>query len=201
MSDAMNKIQESVGIIIGATVLYVAPKVEEYLKKRKKRSSFIDTLKINSSVREELKSLKRTLKASRVSIMDYHNGTTTYTGLPFNFISMSHECMSDDIPSIQKDIQFVPIAPFVNTLLTLESNKGGYIRVTDNDADVSMSLFNKAYGIKTCYMFKLGPNLIDGVLSIDWTDKSPVLTMEEKRHAQATALKIQLLLSKVRKHR
>jgi hypothetical protein len=200
MTDLSSKALENIGVIIGGCIIYVAPKIETYFKKKKKGSNFISNLKVSEQISKELDHILVKYGASRVSVIEYHNGTSSYAGIPFNFASMSYEAHDPNIYPMLGEFQAVPISPMVNMLLTLNNSTAGYIRTTDQDSDKDMNIIQKVYGTICSYNFKMGVNISEGVLSISWNNKLANLTQDDIDDIKVSIYRIRSLTSKIKKH-
>jgi hypothetical protein len=200
MIDISEKALENIGVIIGGIIIYVAPKIESFLKKRVKRSSFVSNLEVAKDIAQELDHLVVKLDASRVCIIDYHNGTSNYAGIPFNFASMSYEARDPNVYPILPTFQSVPISPMVKMLLSLNESKDGYVKTTDSGPDQDLNILHKVHGTQCSYNFKIGPNLVDGVLSINWNTRHADLDKSEVDDVKVSIYRIKALLEKIKKH-
>ena len=200
MIDISEKALENIGVIIGGIIIYVAPKIESFLKKRVKRSSFVSNLEVAKDIAQELDHLVVKLDASRVCIIDYHNGTSNYAGIPFNFASMSYEARDPNVYPILPTFQSVPISPMVKMLLSLNESKDGYVKTTDSGPDQDLNILHKVHGTQCSYNFKIGPNLVDGVLSINWNTRHADLDKSEVDDVKVSIYRIKALLDKIKKH-
>lgn len=200
MIDISEKALENIGIIIGGVIIYVAPKIESFLKKKVKRSSFVSNLEVAKDIAQELDHLVIKLDASRVCIIDYHNGTSNYAGIPFNFASMSYEARDPNVYPILPTFQSVPISPMVKMLLSLNESKEGYVKTTDSGPDQDLNILHKVYGTQCSYNFKIGTNLVDGVLSINWNTRHADLDKSEIDEVKVSIYRIKALLEKIKKH-
>ena len=200
MIDISEKALENIGVIIGGIIIYVAPKIESFLKKRVKRSSFVSNLEVAKDIAQELDHLVVKLDASRVCIIDYHNGTSNYAGIPFNFASMSYEARDPNVYPILPTFQSVPISPMVKMLLSLNESKDGYVKTTDSGPDQDLNILQKVHGTQCSYNFKIGPNLVDGVLSINWNTRHADLDKSEVDDVKVSIYRIKALLEKIKKH-
>lgn len=200
MIDISSKALENIGVIIGGIIIYVAPKIESFFKKRRKSSTFVSNLEVAGEINKELDHIVVRLDASRVCVVDYHNGTSNYAGIPFNFVSMSYEAHDPNISPILSKFQSVPISPMVNMLLRLNSSSTGYVKTTDADSDQDLNILHKVYGTICSYNFKIGPSLVDGVLSINWNSENVDLSQEEIDDIKVSIYRISSLISKIKKH-
>ena len=200
MIDFSEKALENIGVIIGGFIIYVAPKIESYLKKRKKSSHFSSNLEVSQEILKELDHIVVRLDASRVCIIDYHNGTSNYAGVPFNFASMSYEAHDPNVSPILSKFQCVPISPLVNMLLKLNTSSEGYIKSTNSDQDHDLSILHRVHGTVCSYNFKIGPSLVDGVLSINWNNSEVNLQPDEIDDIMVSIYRIKALISKIKKH-
>jgi len=200
MIDISQKALENIGVIIGGIIIYVAPKIESFLKKRVKKSSFVSNLEVAKDIAQELDHLVVKLDASRVCIIDYHNGTSNYSGIPFNFASMSYEARDPNVYPILPTFQSVPISPMVKMLLSLNESKNGYVKTTDSGPDQDLNILHKVHGTQCSYNFKIGPNLVDGVLSINWNTRHADLDKSEIEDVKVSIYRVKALLEKIKKH-
>jgi hypothetical protein len=200
MIDISQKALENIGVIIGGIIIYVAPKIESFLKKRVKKSSFVSNLEVAKDIAQELDHLVVKLDASRVCIIDYHNGTSNYSGIPFNFASMSYEARNPNVYPILPTFQSVPISPMVKMLLSLNESKDGYVKTTDSGPDQDLNILHKVHGTQCSYNFKIGPNLVDGVLSINWNTRHADLDKSEVEDVKVSIYRVKALLEKIKKH-
>lgn len=191
---------KNIGIIIGASIVYLAPKIEKWYKLKNKKGSFAETLEISVRIQKELDFLCARLSSSRIAILDYHNGTSTYSGLPFNFCSMSYEALDVTTKSIINDFQGIPINPIVNMLLELEKSPVGFVSVTDVDSDRDIAITQRTYGVKTAYNFKISSSVTDGVLSIVWVDDYTKLSDYQLEEIYVSLRKIDSERKKIKKH-
>lgn len=200
MIDLSSKALENIGVIIGGCIIYVAPKIETFLKKKKKGSNFVSNLKVAEQISKELDHVLVKVGASRVSVIEYHNGTSSYAGIPFNFASMSYEAHDPNIYPMVNEFQAIPISPMVNMLLELNKSSDGYIRTTNQDQDKDMNILQRVYGTICSYNFKMGLSISEGVLSISWNNKMVNLSQEDIDDIKVSIYRIRSLTAKIKKH-
>ena len=196
----MEEILKNSGIIIGAIIVYLAPKVEQYLKNRSKKKCFVDNISIDCDINRELLYFVNTYKACRACIIDYSNGSSNYAGLPFNHFTMTYEEVSINTPRVKDSLQKIPLSSVASMLLALEKSSDGYIKATDVDDNEKTTITHRSFGIKTTYNFKIGNSLIDGVVAIAWDDNYEDLDPSKIIDIKARIARIMALRNSIKKH-
>lgn len=69
-----------------------------------------------------LETFRRDIHASRVSVLEFHNGSQTFSGMPFGKVSTTHEATAYGIPPEINNLQNVPIREFITILPNLINN-------------------------------------------------------------------------------
>jgi hypothetical protein len=113
---------------------------------------------------------------------------------------MSYEARDPNVYPILPTFQSVPISPMVKMLLSLNESKDGYVKTTDSGPDQDLNILHKVHGTQCSYNFKIGPNLVDGVLSINWNTRHADLDKSEVDDVKVSIYRIKALLEKIKKH-
>lgn len=198
MSELATEVIKSFGILIGGAIVYYAPKFNEWLSKRKVKSKFQDTILIQNEINHILDELRVKYDATRVNIMDYHNGKSSVMGVPFNYVTMTAESTDSLTAPLISKIQSMPIAPAIPLLVRLMEEKTGWIHTTDEDANEQIAILQKVYGCKGSYTFMLNDSIACGTLVISYSADYDYLTSKEILDIKAAALKLHLLRSKIK---
>ncbi len=196
------QIYENLGIIIGATIATIIPYLTAYIKKFKTKSFFKNSIKNREKINIILSELRTFLDADRVSLIEYHNGDKSLSGVPFKYASMTYENTNNRTKELIFSFQKVPISPILPMLRGLLESKHGYVKVdTTKKSSGSNELVNRThnyYGVTTAFNFKIGSSLEEGVLSIIWTDSSVELDAEEIEFVRIKLLEIRDILNKLK---
>jgi len=200
MTDGQIEILKAIGMVIGGAIIYIAPKVEKYFSKRGFRSSFGKSIELSNQIIKILDEVRITLNASRVNIMDYHNGKNSYNGIPFQYVTMFAESCNTLVAPVIGQIQSIPINPAIPVLLKVDKSANGYIRSTDEDEDEAIAILQKSFGCMTSYTFKMGEEIVDGSLVISWHNDYETLKPAEIIYIKSCILRINTIRKQIKKH-
>jgi len=195
----MEKIYEAIGTIIGTLVLFILSKkpLATWLE-RKRINKFRKGIDKTEKINQVLSEIKSRYGFNMVSIIDYHNGTTTFGGFSLKYGSMSFETCDDITKGIITEFQNIPCSLVSDMLVDLERNPDGYVIVTtqENSYSESVDITQTMYGVERAYNFRIGNSLINGCVSCVYTNseyKKIKITEEDIQWIKAQILKIQLL--------
>ena len=168
--------------------------------KKYKASKNINNFRKHLNIDEEIKLILRELRAKfgfhRVSIQDFHNGTSSFSGFSFKNTSMRYEDCDSNTKSIIKEYQNIPCSIINDMLIRLEKSSLGYIVATD-DINYTLNedtvITHKMYGITQAYNFRIGNSLIYGALTLSLTNGRITLSEEDILDIKAAIQKIFLL--------
>lgn len=192
-----SKITENIGLLLSVILIQVTPKIIEYFKKQRRNDNFSYTLDLKKEIQHEIDELRATIGANRISILEYHNGVQSLSGMPFDYVSMTYESTDNITKDIIMDFQRIPISTVVPIIQKLDK-EDIFIRTTDNDSDEKIAVINKSFGQKTNYVFKLNNSLKHGVLKIVWSKEYVDLSNEQLFHIRTGIFKINLLMDKLK---
>lgn len=195
----MEQLAQAFGYALGAAILLVGKNlfdlVFKYIKQKKINTIFKRSINTSAIINEELSIIRDKFGFSRVSLIDYHNGTENFKGLSFKNVSMRNEVVDIKTSRMIGEFQNIPCSIVADMLVKLEESKKGYVVVGD-DGDDQTSITHRMYGVKQSYNFKLGKTLVDGVVSCAFTDNKYDLTQDEIIEIKAIVQKIYLLRNK-----
>ena len=134
---------------------------DEWAKFHKpKKHDYIPQLKMDADITQHLRTIKHDLQASRVLIVQLHNGEYSLARVPFLKYSCSHEQLARDVSSVMLHLEKVQASMFAS--LNMRLMEGENICFPDlNEAvekDPSLNTlgqFLSAHGTKSIYFFPL----------------------------------------------
>ena len=195
----MENLLDSMAYLLGATVLILCKAVFDYIvkiiKKRDIGGIFHRSMKQAVLINQELASLRDKYEFNRASLIDYHNGVSSFQGVSFKNASMRNEMTDINTKSIIKDFQNIPCAILATMLIELENSPEGY-SVTTDDMDNETAITYRMYGIKKAYNFKVGKNLTEGVVSLLLNEDNVNLTPEDIKDIKGYIQRIRLIRGK-----
>lgn len=187
------------GYLIGATILILCKALFDFVIKQIRNKDigglFHKSMKQAVLINQELSSLRDKYEFNRTSLIDYHNGITSFQGVSFKNASMRNEMTDINTKSIIKDFQNIPCAILATMLIELENSPEGY-SVTTDDMDNETAITYRMYGIKKAYNFKVGKNLTEGVVSLLLNEDNVNLTPEDIKDIKGHIQRIRLIRGK-----
>jgi hypothetical protein len=200
----MEQLFSSLGVFVGAVLATITPFIVTYIKnklhKNKEGKYFVQNTEIRSKINEILIEIRALVGANRVSIIEYHNGIVSTSGLPFNYASMTYESTDfvtkESIMSFQK----IPTSPISKLLMSIHNCKNSYLRVGPDYSDNNIVLFNKFYGVETSYIFKISDHIKDGILTVNWVHEDTELDEDEIEQIVLKTKYIQQMMNKMNKY-
>ncbi len=160
----------AIAIIFFASVLYILVKsINRYIEfkfneAQKKtpqqlKKLIAHELNINAPVNELLDTIRLKYEASRVVVMQYHNGGYTNSGSHKSKISMTHEVVGQWVGHIAKDMQDIPSAIFTHAnsrLLAWEDMTIIYNTITgDGNSDEGVVATYRSVWYTSVYAFAI----------------------------------------------
>lgn len=191
---------KAIGFIVGAIIVYLLQKLEKSISKSKKNKAFSPNLDISAKIQLEIEHIRMIADASRATLIDYDNGVENYTGLPFNFASISYESVDTTTMPIIRDFQRVPISPIASLLLELNNSNDRFVRHTDEDPNKSIATYERVYGVTTSYSFRMYDSVKNGVINITWLNGYHQLTEEQLTDIIVCIERIKLFQLKIKKY-
>ena len=190
---------DAMAYLAAATLLILCKAVFDYIvkiiKKRDIGGIFHRSMKQAVLINQELASLRDKYEFNRASLIDYHNGVSSFQGVSFKNASMRNEMTDINTKSIIKDFQNIPCAILATMLIELENSPDGY-SVTTDDMDNETAITYRMYGIKKAYNFKVGKNLTEGVVSLLLNEDNVNLTPEDIKDIKGYIQRIRLIRGK-----
>ena len=190
---------DAMAYLAAATLLILCKAVFDYIvkiiKKRDIGGIFHRSMKQAVLINQELASLRDKYEFNRASLIDYHNGVSSFQGVSFKNASMRNEMTDINTKSIIKDFQNIPCAILATMLIELENSPEGY-SVTTDDMDNETAITYRMYGIKKAYNFKVGKNLTEGVVSLLLNEDNVNLTPEDIKDIKGYIQRIRLIRGK-----
>ena len=190
---------DAMAYLAAATLLILCKAVFDYIvkiiKKRDIGGIFHRSMKQAVLINQELASLRDKYEFNRASLIDYHNGVSSFQGVSFKNASRRNEMTDINTKSIIKDFQNIPCAILATMLIELENSPDGY-SVTTDDMDNETAITYRMYGIKKAYNFKVGKNLTEGVVSLLLNEDNVNLTPEDIKDIKGYIQRIRLIRGK-----
>jgi hypothetical protein len=195
-SDAL----QGIGFVIGGTIMATYPSIKKWVYNKKLSSGFNKNLEARSEINKILDEIRIKLGATRVNIMDYHNGKESILGIPFNYVSMFSESCNRLTKPIISEIQQQPIAPIIPILLKLIKSPSGVIFTTDQDKEEQIAIIQQSYGCKSSYTFLLKENIASGTLIISYAEtRNPMINPSTIQWIKSQIIIINNLRHKIKK--
>lgn len=193
----MDKLWEALGAVIAGVILH-SP-IKKWIEKiniKRFRQSVEMTTEVNSIILE----IRSIYGFNRVSIIDYHNGTTSFGGFSFKCATMTFESADTSTRPLISEFRNVPCSIISTMLVNLEKSETGYFLFdATSDKRSESAVTHKMFGVKKAYNFRIGPSLIHGCLSCVVTENSKhdvVLSDQDLLYIRAQCQKILLLRAK-----
>ena len=206
MSEAVKSIVEYLGIILA---IAIASALKNYKEKREAKK--VKEAEEESSrkaienkpiqVRNQLKiddiieniylvELRVKLNASRIHILMYHNGTTSFGGTSFLFFSMLYESVDIGYTPAKPSYQKIPCGEYTKEILQVDEE--GTIYIGSNDPS-KLGTVHRMFGIESAYKIRIADSIVNGTITIAFKD-SRKLTKEELKIVEEYNVKIKTLL-------
>lgn len=172
-------------IIIAIITTVVAPLITLYSKdwienrrKKKKDVGMEVSVPYYMQIGEEIEKLLKNSKASRVWMLQFHNGGNFYpTGKSIQKFSIFYESVqSTAVSPIQHLYQSIPVSIFFRAFM--RAQESGEILIEDRDDD-TIATYGLRYameqaGTKSAYLFKVetAEGKFAGAIGVDYLDKT-----------------------------
>lgn len=190
----MDKMYEALGTVIGTMIIFLlSSPVIKKIQNSRLRQRFGKRLVIDDEINKILFGLRSTYGFNRASLIEYHNGTTSFGGFGFKNATMRNESTDEITKPVILEFQNIPCSLIANNLVELENSKKGYVVVDDEYPDDVIKITHRMYGIKEAWNFKIGPSLVDGSLSLISTSDKITLTEEDILDIKSKCQRILLL--------
>jgi len=196
----MEKLYEGLAIVL----IYIAVELWKYYKNRRLQAKTRMGLMISNKLALEITPILYTalmkLKASRVYILEFHNGEYYSSGRSIQKYSMTYEALYPNFDSMQRETTNRPLDAMIHTI-TYELSVTDYFQITNNDnlGDDRMQFKNymKAWGIGTIFCEALRNNSgnIVGLLVYNFS-KPTILSGPHRISINDTATRVQNQLNK-----
>lgn len=191
-------IAESIGTIIGVALVFVAKEFYGIYKtksnNKKKATRFVNSIDISVEINKLLNELRVLVGANSTHILGYHNGTVSFNGISFQFISMQYEATDGIIRPNINDYQNVPAGQFSQVMADIHHNGFTYV---DWDDDTNIGHLHKQIGVKSSYKFRIGDSIARGSVSISYYGIEHKLTEKQKQIVNDYLIKINGLIEKL----
>lgn len=196
-----SEIYKGIGLAIGGVIIALTPYIKKWFDGRKLSTRFNDNIQARSEIKTILDEIRIRSNASRVNIMDYHNGKENILGVPFNYVSMFSESTDRQTAGLIKEIQQFPIEPVVPILVRLISSKSGWIYTTDMDKEEEIAVLQKSYGCASSYTFMMKESIASGSLVVSYSaPPKRHLNENEIRWIKSQIIRLNNLRLKIKKH-
>jgi len=196
---------KSAGILLGGVLATIAPYVASWIKKKYNKSdestTFLHNAEYRIKINEVLVEIRTLTGANRVIVLEYHNGNTAITGLPFNYASMTYERTDQTTREMMMNFQKVPISPFCELLLDVQNSDQGVVRVDAIYKHQEVVKFNKFHGVEIEYVYRIGGNIKAGTVHLMWINTEPFLTADQQQEVYYKVMYIDELMTKMKKYK
>jgi hypothetical protein len=187
---------QEIGTTVAIVIAFFAKEAwEKYKNKRiffKKASNMAKEIQTDVLINDELATLRDRYDFNRAALVDYSNGITSLGGICFKNSSMRYERTDIITKPIMKEFQNVPASSMATMMMELNSNDAGYVVVTD-EADDTTAIMNRMFGTKQMYIFRIGNNLVNGCVTLTYTQTERELNHEDIMDIKSVCMRIQLL--------
>lgn len=188
-------------ILVKSIQRYLDMKFNEAQKKtpQQLKKLIAHELNINAPVNELIDSIRQKFWASRVAIMQYHNGWYTNSGSHKSKVSMTHEVVWPWIGNIAKDMQDIPSAIFThaNSRLLMWENMT-IIYDTDTgewNSDEWVVATYKSIGYESVYAFAIRKHWCLVAKVVVWYLSKVVLSDEDLDEIMSITRQIETLIT------
>jgi hypothetical protein len=191
-------VEITVALISAATTLG-AVLLSSYLKNKitHNRERNVKTrIRRDTEVYQILNDIRKKFNFSRVSIIQFHNGTKYYTGESIQKASVSFETVSPGVKPMANSMQDVPLGTMTYSLYKLAMDGKLCIPDVNNCEDERYANLMRAYDEISHYSFKIEDDSgWIGVLSADHTMTQPDLSEACCEWMKIQASRLSILLS------
>jgi len=162
----------SIGYIVAGAITYVAgSKTFEKIKQDWNIFKFRKSLDMDVEVNKVLTEIRIKYGFNRVSIIDYHNGTSSLSGFSFKYGTMTYESTDNHTKDIITTFKNIPTTIVSNMLSQLEKSSKGYVFESIRGFDEQGVITHKMFGVDTAHNFRIGSSLINGCVSCVYTSE------------------------------
>ena len=174
-------------------------KYKHYLEsKREKEDPLGASIKLNSTIDQQLILLKNDLDACRVWISQFHNGGNFYpTGRSIQKFSIFYEHVKPNVKTVRETFTNLPVSLFNRPMAHLYNDGEILIPNFKKGENFGLETFAQDTGAKSVYIFALNsPNdEFLGSLGIEYCNKPKQLNQDQLIEARVKAITIGTLLS------
>ncbi len=183
-----------VGKVAAGALIIVVPLLVKYIKRKADEAHFT-TRKIDSAslIYNRVVEMRAKLNVDRVAIFEFSNGEKTVTGFPFLYSTMTYERVDDSIASIKEQFNKVPATWFsaLNGHVVNTNSKYAVFYADGSSVIDGISMKTpdaaailRGYRITTNALFKISPDIGDGLLVISDHSREIEFTEEELNDIQ-----------------
>lgn len=199
-----SEVLKSAGVFLGGVLATITPYLVSWIKKKFDKSNegkaFLDNAEHRIKINEILVEIRALTGANRVALVEYHNGNSTITGLPFNYASMTYERTDQTTREMMRNFQKIPISPICELLLDVQNSEHGYIRVDAIYKHQEVVKFNKYHGVEVEYVYRINDNVKYGTLHVMWINTEPLLSVDQQQEIYYKVMYLNELMLKMKKY-
>jgi hypothetical protein len=182
-------------VLVTIVANFLLQEIKSYYEKRKETKAEVDkSSKVDANLRHNndiQRKIKETLiqiqgytECSRASLYNYHNGIKTHYEYCMNFMSMVEEKTDGIVVPLIDTMQRVPAAIFRPVIDRVDNADSGHVMIRKEDlAEEDRAIYDR-YQNRTCYYFKVGNSVWEGVVELAWVNKHMQLSDDEVHHVQ-----------------
>jgi hypothetical protein len=171
-------IKNVIGVIAGTYTVYGTLR-EFYKRQRNKHASRRQDrgTDIKAEIKLRLRHLISRYYFQRIVIIAYSNGTHSYAGESFEYLSVTDEETDGTVPRIIHRYQRYPTSPFAETTKRLRDAPDGWVCLDNENENQVITDIQRDAGIEVSYRFKLGKLMTEGVMVASFTHRETVRTI------------------------
>jgi hypothetical protein len=163
------------GLIIGGWKIFLNWR-KRFYRRVEEQSNFV-----NTKIWELLSELRITYKASRVTLVQFHNGGTYMDGTSMRKMSISHQSCDPKITSDMVFRQDVLVSRFVEIIEMLHNNDPQVFIVKEMKDSNSKKAYDlhDTLGFSILPIYAIDSLIVYGYISLEWCDLNVLDTIDE----------------------
>jgi len=191
--------------ILGGFV-YGFKKLIELLKKKKNKKTEDKFTFVNMKVWQLINNLRDTVKASRISLVQFHNGGKFVDGSSMRRMSISHQSCDPKIPSTMQFRQDTLVSRFIEIIEMLQKNNPAIstvCKMTESNTKKFYEL-HETLGISMLPLYCPNSFVAYGYITIEWCDFKTLDSVDEskaQKEIESVRNQIAFLLSQAKEYR
>jgi hypothetical protein len=184
-------ITASITLVGTLTTVYLKYK----LRNEDKKDPVVSALERSQVLSKRMVKVRDSVDASRVTVAQFHNGTTFASGQKYDKISITHQVVAPGVSRTKSEIRGLPITLFEDALLETQQTGRKFYQQPGEIPNVGNIFADE--GVRSVYIFKLESvdERFAGVIFVEFVGRTVQLSQQEIEYLDRQAVAIGSYLS------